>query len=70
MARPMDTTPIETNRQAPEEYQTYHMSSYKNFCEETNPHFSKSSSDGATYVKYNLLNKLGMLSEENRPPNR
>lgn len=67
IARPEDTNP---NRQGQEEYQTLHMSEYKNFCEETNPIFSKSSSDGATYAKYNILNKLGMLSEENRPPNR
>lgn len=54
----------------PEECQTYNLSTYKNLCEETNQILSKSSSDGATYSKYQLLNKLGMHSEikHTQPP--
>ena len=36
----------------PGEYKTYNLSSYKNYCEETNPAMSKSSSDHHTYAKY------------------
>jgi hypothetical protein len=43
------------------------MSEYKNFCEDTNPQHSKSDSNEATYVKYQILNKLGMISEKSNP---
>ena len=59
------------NRPQNDDYQTYNLSSSKNYCDLTHQMLSKSSSDGATYSKYQLLNKLGRNSEIKNlnPPN-